>query len=1043
MKRKVFYLLLILALMLSITPAAFAQVGQPDRFDGRDLPASIGDLKLDAPISAEGVAAEGLHPSLVGATGPTRVIVRLRADSIAERNISGRSAKRMGLILGMYQDRVLERIVAIDPSAHVVARTQLVLNAVFLSADGAKLAEIAADPAVSRVAPVVDYELELSETVPYIGAADVQSMGYDGTGVRVAVLDSGIDYTHAALGGSGDPAEYAANDPSIIEPGSFPTAKVVGGYDFVGSNWVSGLAEVPDPDPLDDGPGAGHGTHVSDIIGGSMGVAPGADLYGVKVCSSISTSCSGVGLIQGMEFAVDPDGDGDPADAVDIINMSLGSDYGNPFHDDLSQAVENATTLGVLTVSSAGNGSNKPYITGSPSSAQSAIAVAQTNVPSAILPFLRVDSPPAYAGDYDAVFQPWSAAPTSVITAPMQYGDNDGTNLNGCAAFTGDLSGKIVLVDRGACNFTLKIKNIGDAGGEAGIIGLIAPGDPFSGGDGGDRPIDIPGYMVSQAVSDIFKAAILESGVMTIDPANGIPLIGTMVGSSSRGPAHNEFNLLKPEIGAPGASVSAIAGSGTGTGPFGGTSGASPMVAGSAALLLQAYPDLIPAETKARLMNNGETDILTDPAGQMAPISRIGGGEVRVDRALMAPAAAWDDEMLLGSLSFGFHDISKSTVNLFKTVRVRNYSDEHIWYDVSTSFRFEDDEATGAVEIEAPKQVFVKAGKDATFTVKMTIHGELLYGNYMNSGNMGANPSGLDTNEFDGYLTLDDGKHPIHMAWHVLPRQAAETIVRPGLKFDKDGLAMLNVVNRGVGTAQIDAYSLLATSDNLPSGGPGEQMPVPDLRAVGIQTFPVPAGFCSADPSFVWSFAINSWERQQHLLPVKFFVYLDVDQDGVDDYAILNNDQSIFTTLSFGTISDGRQLALSFDLNAGIIDAFFYAEHAMNTANTVLTICAEQIGMNAEDMLTTFVDVRVEAFDFYYGGPGDVIDGITVTPLGERYFGVFEDVPGKEKTFTYVVDFGKGYNDDLGLLLFTNGDRGAGMRGGATADTEAILVLPH
>jgi hypothetical protein len=475
------------------------------------------------------------------------------------------------------------------------------------------------------------------------------------------------------------------------------------------------------------------------------------------------------------------------------------------------------------------------------------------------------------------------------------------------------------------------------------------------------------------------------------------------------------------------------------------------MVAGSAALLIQAYPGLIPAEVKARLMNTGETEIYTDMLSmQPAPISRIGGGEVRVDRALAAPAAAWDDELLLGSLSFGFVDVSKSTVNLFKTVRVRNYSSENIWYDVSTSFRFADDAESGAVEVEAPKQVFVKAGKDATFTVKMTIHGELLYGNYMNSGSMGASPAGLDTNEFDGYLSLDDGKtQPIHMAWHVLPRQAAETIVRPSfLKFDKSGMGMLNVVNRGVGVSQIDSYSLLALSDDLPTGGPGEQSPVPDLRAVGVQTFPVPAGYCGPEESFVWSFAINSWERQQHLLPVKFFVYLDVNQDGIDDYAILNNDQSIFSTGSFGTISDGRQLTLSFDLNAGTIDAFFYTEHAMNTANTVLTICGDQIGMNGADMLNTFVNMRVEAFDFYYGGPGDMVDGITLTPLGERYYAFFSDVPGavipgKDKAFVDVIDFGKGFNEDLGLLLFTNGDRGDGMRGGATADTEAIILLPR
>ena len=100
---------------------------------------------------------------------------------------------------------------------------------------------------------VAGYDLDLTETVPYIGGTVVHAAGYTGVGVRVAVLDSGIDYYHANLGGSGDPAEYAADDPNIIEPGTFPTAKVVGGFDFVGPDWPnSDLA----PDPADVGRGA-------------------------------------------------------------------------------------------------------------------------------------------------------------------------------------------------------------------------------------------------------------------------------------------------------------------------------------------------------------------------------------------------------------------------------------------------------------------------------------------------------------------------------------------------------------------------------------------------------------------------------------------------------------------------------------------------------------------------------------------------------------------------------------------------------------------
>jgi minor extracellular serine protease Vpr len=1030
MKQRVVAFLLIV--MLLAVGAASAQDGARPEREERALPAGLAELRLDQPVSVDDFSLGAIDASLVGTEGEERVIIRLATPSVAEQKVRGKSAENAKRELQSEQQDLLALVQSLDPNARVLAQVQLVLNAVFVEVDAAVLPQIAANPGVLRIAPVANYELDLSETVPYIGATAVQNMGYDGTGIRVAVLDSGIDYYHAALGGSGNPADYAADDPTIIEPGSFPTAKVVGGYDFVGSDWPTFGPEAPDPDPLDDGPEAGHGTHVGHIIAGVGGVAPAADLYAVKVCSSVSTACSGIALIEGMEFAVDPDGDGDPSDHVDVINMSLGASYGQPFDDDLSQAVNNATTAGVLTVASAGNSADKPYANGTPSSAQTALSVAQTQVPSAALQLITVNG-----NDYPAVFQPWSAPLTSVISGPVQYGDGAGGNLNGCAPFApGSLSGLIVLVDRGACNFTLKIKNIGDAGGSAGIIGLIAPGAPFSGGDGGDRPIDIPGYMISQADSNAIKAAIAGGGAEgVIDPANQLPLVGQMVGSSSRGPQHESTTLIKPEIGAPGASVSAIAGTGTGEGPFGGTSGAAPMVSGSAALLLQANPNLSPLEAKAMLMNTGETDIDTDPFTGLAPITRIGGGEVRADRAVAAEAAAWDETYMQGALSFGFVEVEKNTVTLHRMVRVRNYSDHDVEYTITPTFRYADDESSGAVSVSAPSKVKVKAGRDATFNVKLTINGAMLPSNFMNSGSQGANPDALTANEFDGYLILDDGSHPIHMAWHVLPLKAANVVGRTNLNFE-GGVDVVDLTNNGVGTAQNDAYSLLAVSPDIPEGGLGQQSPTPDIRAVGINTFPVPAGFCSANASFIWAFAINTWERQQHLLPVSHQVRLDIDRDGTDDYLVLNRDLS-----GFNTISDGRQVTWSVNLATGGATAFFFTEHATNTGNTVFYICGEQVGLTGTDMLATNVDMSVFAQDFYYGGPGDLVDGLTVTPLGERYVGFPEDIPAKSTGTLTVVDFGAfpGNTPELGVMLFTNGDRGAGARGGATQATEALL----
>ena len=257
MKRKLLYVVLALALTLSLSAAAFAQDGGTrDRFDAREAPSSLDGLKLDAPIELANASLNGLDASLIGATGDQKVIIRLKTASVAEQKVRGKSAQRAKKQLVTAQDDLLDRVLAADPNARVLATVQLVLNAVIVEVDAAVLADLAQDPAVLRIAPVKDYELDCLETVPYIGASAVQAAGYDGAGVRVAVLDSGIDYYHAAVGGSGDTDDYDADDPTIIEPGTFPTAKVVGGYDFVGSNWdgSAGIAEEPDPDPLDDGP---------------------------------------------------------------------------------------------------------------------------------------------------------------------------------------------------------------------------------------------------------------------------------------------------------------------------------------------------------------------------------------------------------------------------------------------------------------------------------------------------------------------------------------------------------------------------------------------------------------------------------------------------------------------------------------------------------------------------------------------------------------------------------------------------------------------
>ncbi len=982
--------------------------------------AAPGTSKMAEPVTGSGLVYSQVNPA--PAAGPVEVIVRLSEDPIT----AGRAA------IEAEQQAFLARAAQI-PNTTVIARVKTVLNAVFLRVDAANIETIASDLSVSRVAPVGDYDLDLSETVPYIGGSAVQAAGIDGTGIRVAVLDSGIDYLHADLGGSGDVAEYAANDRDIIEPGTFPTAKVVGGFDFVGETWDRETVTVlsPDPDPLDL---EGHGSHVADIIGGVNGVAPGVELLAVKVCSAVGSACSGIALIQGMDFSVDPNGDGDTSDRVDIINMSLGANYGQPFDDDLSAAVENATKLGVLTVASAGNSGDVPYVTGTPAAAKSAISVAQTNVPSAIQDRMEVIEPADDAGLYDAVRQPWSGQLTSAISGPVQYADGAGGNLDGCAPFAPDsLTGQIVVVDRGGCFFSDKIRNIEEAGGVLGIIALIAPGAPFPGGFGGGTPITIPGYQISQVDGDILRTG---NAFVSFDPANGIPLAGSMVSSSSRGPRNGD-NRIKPEIGAPGASVSAQATTGTLRTTFGGTSGAAPMVSGAAALLLEAQPWAGPGYLKTLLMNNADTGIRRDFTGAPAEVSRIGAGEVNVLRAFNSKVLVFTED--LAEIPMGYVPVSRGRKVIKREVEIVN---KHLFartFDISSSFDTPEGAASGAVTVRHRSRIRVPAGGEKSFFVRFIIDGDSLLTSSLSSGSDGANPATLNATEFGGYISIQDSIDSVDVPWHIIPRKSADVRGRKRLRV-KGGSDEITLRNRGVGPANNDAFTLLALSEDIEAGDPGTQSPTPDLRGVGIRTTTVAAGFCSGNPSFLIDFAFNSWEPLTHVVPVQFIAQLDLDNDGSTDFDAFNGD---FNVLVGEPGLDGRSVSIAADTSTtpSPLSAFFFAQHATNTNNTMITFCAEQLGLTLADLGTREITATFVANDFYFGGPDDVLEPVTFT-LGGGYSATVDDIPANSEGVMTVTDNG-GTGPGLGIMLFTNADRGPGNRGGATPATEALYFTPR
>lgn len=201
----------------------------PERIAEIMIPEADRDLPLNAVVDVD--------PALYGAQGEQEVIVQLRTPPVAAMADSMTPSERQAHKLLLEQEHASFMQDCGARSAQEVGGLTVLLNALFLNVDAQEVEELANDPNVISIHRVVnDFEKSLDRRVPYIGATTVQQdYGFNGTGIRVAILDSGIDYTHADLGGEGTREAWdAAYKDFSQRDGLFPTEKVVEGYDFVG-----------------------------------------------------------------------------------------------------------------------------------------------------------------------------------------------------------------------------------------------------------------------------------------------------------------------------------------------------------------------------------------------------------------------------------------------------------------------------------------------------------------------------------------------------------------------------------------------------------------------------------------------------------------------------------------------------------------------------------------------------------------------------------------------------------------------------------------
>lgn len=586
----------------------------------------------------------------------------------------------------------------------------------------ATYADLAVVKAVYPVMPVAAPEPqaispELYSAIAMTGADVVQSeLGFTGAGVKVGVIDSGVDYDHPDLGGSGTDGTTP-----------FPTARVPFGHDFVGDDYnddptSEGYDPVPQPDAQPDDCG-GHGTHVAGIVGASgevTGVAPDVTFGAYRVFGCDGSTSTEI-ILSALEMA--------EADGMNVVNMSLGASFQSWPSYPTSTASDRLVSNGVVVVASAGNsGDSFTQAVGSPSTGADVISVASYDNTIVQLEELVIRDG---ADELSVGFSPatGSASPTSDLNGSPLIGTTD-PEL--CEAETADLSDHVAITSRGSCTFHQKAVNAQDAGADALIIYNNTAGFLNATVEGATE-ITIPVVTVTKANGEAIVALLSDdadvptvefTGELTSQPN---PTGGLISDFSSWGLAADL--TLKPDLGAPGGSIySTYPVEKDGYATLSGTSMAAPHVAGAVALMLQADADLTPAQVVTRLQNTAEPSLFSYAPGSgfLDAAHHQGAGLIQVDKAVVGESSVTPGKISTGESADGPH-----TERLTITNRGADDLTWNLTSEVAVSTNVDPDDVSGtqnavafsadAATVQFPSTtVTVAAGGQATVDVTIS-----------------------------------------------------------------------------------------------------------------------------------------------------------------------------------------------------------------------------------------------------------------------------------------------------------------------------------
>jgi minor extracellular serine protease Vpr len=908
------------------------------------------------PVARTGPMVTNRKPQSLLANDQIKVVVTMSIPSVAEVR-----AQAAGHVISQQDHdaihaQIAQQHAAVEPmilsrGGRVLAHYQDALNGMKVQIARSEISGLSNLPGVVQVVGVPKYKINNAVSVPFIGAPEVWQgvPGFRGEHIKIAIIDTGIDYTHANFGGPGTVAAFAAAaatstlpaDPTMFGPNA---PKVKGGTDLVGDDYDAdnpASVPMPDPNPLDCN---GHGSHVSGTAAGfgvtndgatyhgpydeaayaggfgiGPGVAPLADLYMVRVFG-----CSGATDVDAdaIDWAVHND--------MDVISMSLGAPYGTRTSalgtDADTLASDNAAKAGIVVVAAAGNNGTAPYITASPASATRAISVAAMNARQFLINGVRITLSSGGSGvgvNANDLPLPTGSVPALILTSTGGLGF--GCNATDYPA--SGAAGAVVIVSRGNCTFDQKVANAQAAGAVA--LGVVNNTTGFY------TPLlsnaEIPFIELQLSDAPLYLAAPSPTSA-SIVPANVRDSTFDIAAFfSSAGPRDGD-GALKPNVTAPGVNVfSTNIGTGTGGTYDSGTSMATPHVAGVAALAKQAHKHWKEPGLREAVVETASPTALSDFAPRIE-----GAGLVQAVGATATNVTVHSDQDgEMGLLSFGVAELT-GDYREERDLIVRNHEQMPATFTARAT-------SPGGVPhtVELSNSTVSVRGHDENI-LRMTLS--------VPAATAGATHDALGNLIFDdasGVITLTPESSAnngvsLNLPYYLVTRARSDVDAEP-----RDGKnPSIRLTNRkGAIAGNGDFYAWGLTN---PKTGTLDAALEP--RAVGVQS-----NLISATDS-VLVFAVNSYGRFSTAWDTDFEIYIDVNGDGVYDFVLYTADLGYAQT---GQLN-GQAATFLYNVATGTSIVEFLADAPTDGSIMEMPVLASDLGISPANPRFTYTMVSYD-----------------------------------------------------------------------------------